>query len=88
MPRQQFVDAIDFMFGDAAKDIGEPSLGIHLVELGCLDQRIGSRGCPAARFRSGEQPVFPADGYPPHTPFCRIVVDAQAAIIEIRAQSL
>jgi hypothetical protein len=26
VPRRQFVDAIDFMFGDTAKDIRQPSL--------------------------------------------------------------
>lgn len=48
MPGQQFVDAVDLMLGNATKDIGEPSLWIDLVELGCLDQRIGSRRSSAA----------------------------------------
>ena len=88
MPGQQLVDAIDFMLGNAAEDIGEPSLWIDLVELRGLDQRIGSRRSSTTSFGSGEQPVFSSDGYPPHTPFCRIVVDAQAAVTEIGAQSL
>jgi len=88
MPGQQLVDAIDFMFSNAAEDIGKPSLWIDVVELGCLDQRIGSRRRPATRFRPREKPIFSAEGYAPHTPFCRIVVDGQATILEIGAQSL
>ena len=48
MPGQHLVDSIDFMFGNAAEDIGEPSLGIDLVELRCLDERIGSCRSSAA----------------------------------------
>lgn len=87
-PGKQLVDAIDLMLGNAAKDIGEPRLRINLVEFRCLDERIGSRRGATTRFGSGEKPIFPADGYSPHTPFCGIVVDAKAAILEIRAQSL
>ncbi len=34
----------DFVIGDAAEDIGQPSLGIDAVQLGGLDQRIGDGG--------------------------------------------
>jgi hypothetical protein len=30
--------------GDALEDIGEPGLGINIIELGGLDQRIGDCG--------------------------------------------
>jgi hypothetical protein len=33
VPRQQFVEAGDRMFGDAGQDIGEPGLRIDVVEL-------------------------------------------------------
>jgi hypothetical protein len=36
VPRQQFVEAADRVAGDAAKDIGEPGLGIDVVEPGSL----------------------------------------------------
>ena len=39
--RQQLVDPIDFVLGDAAKDIGQPSLWIDAVELGGFDKRLG-----------------------------------------------
>jgi len=87
-PRQQRVDLVDFMLGNGAENIGEPSLGIDLVEFRRFDERIGSRRSSAASLRSGEKPIFSADGYAPHTPFCRIVVDGQATILEIGAQSL
>jgi len=82
MPGQQLVDAINPMLGNAAKDVGEPSLWIDIIELRRLDERIGSRGSSAASLRSGEKPIFPSDRYAPHTPFCRIVVDAEAAILD------
>ena len=43
-PRHQFVQPSDFVIGDAAEDIGQPSLGIDAVQLGGLDQRIGDGG--------------------------------------------
>ena len=88
VPRQQFVDAVDLMFGDTAKDIRQPSLRVNVIELGGLNERIGRRRGSTTRFGSGEKPIFPADRYSPHTPLCWVVVDAKAAVIEIRAQSL
>jgi hypothetical protein len=41
MPGQKLVDAVDLVLGDPAKNVGQPSLRVDLVELGRLDQRIG-----------------------------------------------
>jgi flagellin-like hook-associated protein FlgL len=43
-PWQEFVDACDFVVGDAAKNVGEPGLRIDAVELRRFDQRIGDGG--------------------------------------------
>jgi hypothetical protein len=49
-PRDEFTDAIDRVIGYAADNVGEPSLGIDVVEAGCFDQR--GQGCrTAARLR-------------------------------------
>jgi len=74
MPGQELVDPVDFMLGNAAKDISEPRLGIDLVELRRLDERIGCRCSLAASVRPGEKPILPSDGDTPHTWFCRIVI--------------
>jgi len=42
LPRQQLVDPIDFVLGDAAKDIGSPGLWIDTIELCCLNERVGN----------------------------------------------
>jgi hypothetical protein len=39
VPRQQFVDAVSRMFGDARKDVGEPGRWIDIVHLG-RDSRV------------------------------------------------
>ena len=36
IPRQQFVEFLDGMFGDAGQDVGEPGLRIDVVHLGGL----------------------------------------------------
>jgi len=41
MPGQELVEPRDLVIGDAAENIGEPSLRIDAVQLGGLDQRIG-----------------------------------------------
>ena len=41
MPRQQFINGVGLVLGGEVKNVGEPSLGIDAVELGCFDQRVG-----------------------------------------------
>jgi hypothetical protein len=38
-PWDEIIDAIDRVIGYAADNVGEPSLGIDVVEAGCFDQR-------------------------------------------------
>ena len=56
VPRQQLVDSIDLVVCNPTEDICQPSLGIDLVELRRLDERIGSRRSSTTSFGSGEQP--------------------------------
>jgi len=48
--------------GDPAKDIGEPCLGIDVVELGGADEGIHGCGASAAAVEAGERPRFAAEG--------------------------
>ena len=52
---KQFVDSIDLVAGDAAKDISEPGLRIDTIEFGCFDQRVGYGGRFASRIRAHEK---------------------------------
>jgi hypothetical protein len=47
VPRQKFVEPVHGMIVDAAEHIGEPSLGIKVVELGrlCRAPNYAERAC-------------------------------------------
>jgi hypothetical protein len=45
------VEAIDRMIGDAGDDVGEPSLGIDVIEATGFDERVQDRGAAAAGVR-------------------------------------
>ena len=61
-PRQQFVDAVAWMLGDAVEHIGEPCLRVDAAGLGCLDQRMGDRNGLASGERTREQIILPSEG--------------------------
>jgi hypothetical protein len=50
------------MIGDAGDDVGEPSLGVDVVEATSLDERVQDRGPTAARVGAGEQIILAAEG--------------------------
>ena len=50
------------MLGDAGEDVGEPGLGIDVVELGGDDQAVDDGGTLAAAIGAGEQPRLAAEG--------------------------
>ncbi len=52
VPGQQLVEAPRGMAGNAGEHVGEPSLRVHLVELGGHDQRRHDRGPLGASLRS------------------------------------
>ena len=72
-PRQQFVDAGDFVIGDPAEDVGEPSLWVDIVQLGGFDQRIGDRGRLAATLGTDKEVVLAPDGNGLHGALGRIM---------------
>lgn len=76
------------MVGDIGENTAQPGLGIDVVEFGCLDQGVGDGGGFAAALRTGEQPIFTADGDAPHAALGGVVVDLQEAVIEIGPKPL
>ena len=53
------------MIGQSREHVGEPSVGIDVVELGGLDQGVDGSGAPAAFIGTGEGPVLAPDGDAP-----------------------
>lgn len=45
------------MISDACEDIGEPCLGVDVVELGGLDERVDDGGALSAAIGTAEQPL-------------------------------
>ena len=56
VPRQEFVEPVDGVIGDASKHVGEPGLRIDVVEFRRHDQRRHERGAIGAAFGAGEEP--------------------------------
>src|SRR5512144_1125314 len=65
VPGEQVADAIDGVAGDAGEHVAEVGFGIEAVELGGLDQGIEGSGTLSAGIRTGEEPIFPAEGNRP-----------------------
>jgi hypothetical protein len=62
IPGQELIQSLDVVIVDAREYVGEPYLGIDVVELGALKQRQHDCGALAAAVGAGEQPGFAAGG--------------------------
>src|ERR1700691_1156194 len=60
VPRQQLCEPSLRRIGDPGENVGEPRVGIDVVELGGLDQRVHNGGSFGPALRTGEQPRFSA----------------------------
>ena len=60
VPRQQLLDAVDRVLGDALEYLAQVRLGIEPVELGRFHQAVDRRGALAARVGPEEQVVLAA----------------------------
>ena len=58
IPRQELVDALGGMIGQARQDVGQPSLWIDVAELCGFDQRIDGGGAAATLVGASERPIF------------------------------
>ncbi len=64
VPRQQFVDAVNRVIGDAVDDAMQVGLGIDPVQARGTDEAVHRRRAFAAGIRTGEQIVPAADRHP------------------------
>ena len=62
MPGQEFMEAWIGDVIDPCQDIGEPCLGIDIVQARGDDQGIHGGGALSATIGTSEQPGFPAQG--------------------------
>jgi hypothetical protein len=62
VPRQQGVDLLRRMIGDAGEHVGEPRLGIDAREFAALDQSVHDGGAVAAGVGATEGPIPSAYG--------------------------
>jgi hypothetical protein len=65
VPRQQIVDAVHFVIGDAPEEVPQVGERIDAGELAGFDQAVDRRGAVAAGVGAGEQPVLAAEGNRP-----------------------
>src|SRR5579859_8284649 len=82
IPRQQLVEPLDGMLGDARENVGEPGLWIDIIHLGRDDQAVHYGGPLAATIGAAEQPGFSPQGDTAYAAFSGIVGQADAAIVE------
>lgn len=59
LPRQQFVDAIDRMLGNASKHVPQVTIRLHAVEQRRADQAVDGSGPFTARIGASEQIIAP-----------------------------
>ena len=61
-PREQLVDSVDRVIGDARDDVAQIGFWVEPVELGSLDERVHLRGSDSAAVRTREEIIFSAQG--------------------------
>jgi hypothetical protein len=59
-PREQLVDPVDRVVGNARDDVAQVGFGIESVTLAGLDERIHFGGTNSSAVRTGEEIIFPA----------------------------
>src|SRR4029077_12002316 len=75
------------MIGNSGEHVGEIMLWVDAVEFGGFDQRVHSGGTSTAGIGAGEEIVFAADRDTAQSAFGRVVVERQAAIVEVADES-
>ena len=70
------------MIGDAGEHVGQPGLGIDVVELGGDDQAVEEGGALAAAIGAGEQPGLAAESQAAQRPFGGVVGETDPAVLE------
>lgn len=73
-------------FADPIQNIGQPSLWVHIVELGRLQQRVDGGGAFTAAVGTREKPVLPAHGDSAQGVLRKVVVDLKPPVFGIGEQ--
>src|SRR5260370_28256383 len=88
VPGQQLVDATGGMSGDAGQHVGQPGLGIDVVELGGDDEAVEEGGTLAAAVGAGEQPCLSPESQPTQGALGGIVAEADSAVVHAAGGSV
>ena len=70
------------LLGDAGEDVGEPGLGVDVVELGGADQRVHRRCSLAAAIGAREQPGLASETERPERALGGVIGETDAAVVE------
>ncbi len=70
------------MFSDTGEDVGQPSLGIDVVQLGRDDEAVEDGGALAAAIGAGEQPGLSSQSQAAQRPLGSVVRQADPAVVE------
>lgn len=81
-PGQQFVQTRCGKIGDTGDDIGEPGLGIDVIEATGRDHRQHDGGAFGAAQAAGEGQIAPSQGDAAQRSFGGVVAEADPAIVE------
>ena len=82
-PREQLVDSVDRVIGDARDDVAQIGFWVEPVEFGSLDKRVHLRGSDSAAVRTREEIIFSAQDQRADGALGRIVGHFQSAIARV-----
>src|SRR5262245_50316221 len=82
VPRQELVELVDGVLGNARQYVGEPRLRINVVHLRRNNDAVHGSSAPAPAIGSCEKPGLTAQRDTPQSPFRGVVIEADATIIE------
>jgi len=86
IPRQEFRDAFDRMICDAAQHVPQVGLGIDVVHLAGLKNRIHCSRAATAGIRSQEDKILPCKSQGPHCTLGSIVGHLQSPVSRVTGQ--
>ena len=86
-PRQQFIEAVDGMPVDHAREhIAQVGVGFDAVEFAGFDQRTDDRPPVTATVASGKEMVLPPERHRADRAFDRIGIEFNAAVMQERVR--
>lgn len=86
IPRQQFIDAVGWVTGDARDEAAEICLGVEAAEFGGFDDGVDGGGAVVSAVGAGEGPVFASDGQGTDSAFGSVVADVETSVSGVARQ--